>query len=350
MARLVSKIKLSYYPLPIEEARNIKALLVPPSQYSAIDPCAGDGTALLEITKDTVVHLAAIELDADRAAAATQKGITTVHGSAFECRVPSETCSLLYLNPPYDTELGPHSNQRMEMVFLEHCYRWVITEGVLVFVIPVTALGTCAKLLASQFERLSLFRLEHPESVRFHQIVVFGKRKKAHLRGDPNGADAVMRAGYQPNLIPALTQEVTERYTIPASPPATINYTGVPLDAVEDALQRSTAMQNARGILVRKQQKLTGRPVLPLHKGAVGLLACSGMLNGSFGEGETRHIAHWRSVKYVDEFNEEGEEEGETIIRRRERFSHELTLAYENGQIVELKETKEGKHPDEKRP
>ena len=297
----------------------------------------------------TNAQCAAIELDADRAAAGAAKGTKTIHGSAFECRVSAETCSLLYLNPPYDTELGPHSNQRMELVFLEHCYRWVMTEGVLVFVIPVTALGTCAKLLASQFERLSLFRLEHPESVRFHQIVVFGKRKKAHLRGDPNGADTLMRAGYRPNLIPALNEAVAERYAIPPSPPATITYTGLPLDAVEDALQRSTAMQNARGVLVRKQQKLTGRPVLPLHKGAVGLLACSGMLNGSFGEGEMRHIAHWRSVKYVDEFNEEGEEEGETIIRRRERFSHELTLAYENGQIVELKETKEGKHPDEKR-
>ena len=68
-----------------------------------------------------------------------------------------------------------------------------------------------------------------------------------------------------------------------------------------------------------------------------------GMLNGFFGEGETRHIAHRRSVKYVDEFNEEGEAEGETIIRKRERFSHELTLAYESGQIVELEETKETK-------
>ena len=67
------------------------------------------------------------------------------------------------------------------------------------------------------------------------------------------------------------------------------------------------------------------------------------MLNGFFGEGETRHIAHWRAVKYVDEFNEEGEAEGETIIRKRERFSHELTLAYESGQIIELKETKEAK-------
>ena len=121
------------------------------------------------------------------------------------------------------------------------------------------------------------------------------------------------------------------------------------LDAIEDALQRSVAMQNARGILMRKQQKMTGRPVTPLHKGHVGLLACSGMLNGFFGQGEMRHIAHWRSVKYVDEFNEEGEAEGETIIRKRERFSHELTLAYESGQIIELKETKEAKPGDEKR-
>ena len=95
---------------------------------------------------------------------------------------------------------------------------------------------------------------------------------------------------------------------------------------------------------------MSGRPVTPLHKGHVGLLACSGMLNGFFGEGDMRHIAHWRAVKYVDEFNEEGEQEGETIIRKRERFSHELTLAYEDGRVVELRETKEAKGNHEERP
>ena len=62
-----------------------------------------------------------------------------------------------------------------------------------------------------------------------------------------------------------------------------------------------------------------------------------------------RHIADSRFVKYVDEFNEEGKSERETIIRKRERFSHELTLAYERGHITELKETKEAKAGDEKR-
>src|SRR5271157_2650295 len=102
--RNAGRLKLGYYPLPVEEAQNIRALLMSSAPYAAIDPCVGDGTALLEITRDTKVHLAGIELDTDRTAAAGQKGIATVHGSSFECRVLTETCSLLYLNPPYDTE------------------------------------------------------------------------------------------------------------------------------------------------------------------------------------------------------------------------------------------------------
>jgi len=249
MARPIARLRLGYFPLPIEEAQNIRTLLLTTAPYAAIDPCVGDGTALIEITKDTGGHLAGIELDADRAAAAAGKGIAIIHGSAFECRVLAESCSLLYLNPPYDSEFGPHSNKRMELVFLEHCYRWVNSEGVLVFVVPAPAVGTCARLLASQFDRLSVFRLEHPESVRFNQVVVFGRRKKAHLRGEPKGAEELLRIAYKPQLLPVLNQEVSERYAIPPSSPATITYTGLPLDEIEDALQRSVAMQNARGIL-----------------------------------------------------------------------------------------------------
>ena len=225
--RNAGRLKLGYYPLPIDEARNIRSLLVSSAPYAAIDPCVGDGTALIEITKETGAFLAGIELDADRAAAAAAKGIATAHGSAFECRVLAETCSLLYLNPPYDSEFGPHSNKRMELVFLEHCYRWVTSEGVLVFVVPAPAVGTCARLLASQFDRISVFRLEHPESVRFNQVVVFGRRKKAHLRGEPKGAEELLRIAYKPQLLPVLNQEVSERYAIPPSSPATITYTGL---------------------------------------------------------------------------------------------------------------------------
>ena len=83
--RNAGRLKLGYYPLPIDEAQNIRALLVPSGPYAAIDPCLGDGTALIEITEDSGACPAGIELDADRAAAATTKGISTVHGSAFDC-------------------------------------------------------------------------------------------------------------------------------------------------------------------------------------------------------------------------------------------------------------------------
>jgi hypothetical protein len=204
MSRPFARLKLGYYPLPPEEALKIHSLLVTPSPYGAIDPCAGDGTALLKITRDTGAHLTAIEIDSDRSAACTQKGIATVHGSVFECKVQADSCSLLYLNPPYDTELGPHNNRRMELVFLEHCYRWVRTDGVLVFVIPVTALNSCARLLASQFNRISLFRLEHADCIRFHQIVVFGSRKKSHARGEPRGMDILLHSGYRASSRPLI--------------------------------------------------------------------------------------------------------------------------------------------------
>ena len=211
---------------------------------------------------------------------------------------------------------------------------------VLIFVIPVSALNACARLLASQFDRIETFQLEHPECVQFHQIAVLSVRRKAHQRGQPSGMELLLRAGYRPSSIPVLKPNVAARYILPASDPISIHYTGLPLDEIEDTIEHSVAMQNASGVLVRKHQKMSGRPVTPLHKGHVGLLACSGMLNGFFGSGEERHIAHGRAIKHVDESNEEGEEQDETIIRRRERFSHELTVAFENGRILELKEKK----------
>src|SRR5262249_58491756 len=131
---------------------------------------------------------------------------------------------------------------------------------------------------------VGIFGLNNPKCAGLKKMVVLESGKKSHARGAPASAEALVRASYHQELIPPLGEQVAERYAIPPTPPATINYTGLLLDVLEDALQRSTAMQNARGVLVHKQQKLSGRPVLPLHKGGVGLLACSGMLNGVFGE------------------------------------------------------------------
>src|SRR5262244_1052509 len=72
-----------------------------------------------------------------------------------------------------------------------------------------------------------------------------------------------------------------------------------------------------------------GRPLTPLHGGHVGLLCTAGMLNGVFGEGELRHVAHWQSRKYTQTWSEE--DEGKDVRHIREYFSHECAILWANG-------------------
>ena len=125
-------------------------------------------------------------------------------------------------------------------------------------------------------------------------------------------------------------------YVVPPGGPARLVHKGLPLDQVEDLLPTSSAYRQAAGVLLAPPSDIHGRPLTPLHGGHVGLLCTAGLLNGIFGDGESRHIAHWQSVKSVDT-SEEREEDGATVIREKERFSNELTLVFGAGQIVTLK-------------
>jgi hypothetical protein len=73
-----------------------------------------------------------------------------------------------------------------------------------------------------------------------------------------------------------------------------------------------------------------------LQKRQKALLAVSGLLNGIFGSGESRHIAFWQAVKVVDKTTEE-DERGVITIREKERFSNELTLLFATGEVATLK-------------
>jgi hypothetical protein len=111
---------------------------------------------------------------------------------------------------------------------------------------------------------------------------------------------------------------------------------GLPLDEVEDILPQSAAYRQAGRILFAEPTAAAGRPLTPLHAGHVGLLACSGLLNGIFGSENQRHVSCWQAVKVIDKTEEE-DEEGVVTIREKERFSNELTLVFTTGQIATLK-------------
>jgi hypothetical protein len=62
------------------------------------------------------------------------------------------------------------------------------------------------------------------------------------------------------------------------------------------------------------------------------------MLNGVFGAGKDRHIARWRSIKSITEFNVE--EKNFTEIHKGEQFTNEVALVYEDGRTLVLGDKK----------
>ncbi len=341
--RFAAKAKMAFYPLPVLEAERIRAFLrFPENPCVAVDPCVGDGVAFRVVTDAPPVLRYGIELDSYRAEQARERVESMLQGNALETHCPVESCSLLYLNPPYDHELGQGQNQRMEQVFLSHTYRWLKPGGVLVLVIPAERLVECSGILASHFRDARFYRLTEPLCVRYRQIVLLAIRRSRRERERLQDSDITRaRLWYSgfargTNPLPALQSEPDVHYGVLESGPVRLVYRGLPLDEVEDLLPRSPAYRQAGRLLFALEPSPVGRPLTHLHAGHTALLAVGGLLNGSFGSNEDRHIATWNSVKVVDKTTEE-DEQGVITIREKERFSNELTLVFATGRVATLK-------------
>lgn len=180
--RFQGQTKLGFYPLPTPEACRLRKWLAFPSQFSAIDPCVGDGVAFTKLIESSEAIPYGIEIDAHRSAQARSLGIEVLQANTLDVRCLAESVSLFYLNPPYDWEYGQGRNERLELIFLQHTYRWLRSEGVLLFIIPQPRIQPCARLLAEHFRDIRVYRLTAPESARFRQVVILAIRRKRHDR------------------------------------------------------------------------------------------------------------------------------------------------------------------------
>jgi hypothetical protein len=335
--RSVARIKLGWYPLPPSEGSRLRQLLqFPEEKASILDPCAGTGAALVKITEGANVERHAVELDAQRAQAMREAGINTIHGNLFDVQSKSGSFSLLYLNPPYDSEVASFGNQRMELLFLQKTFRWLTIGGVLVMVVPHGQLHDCTDLLANAFTSFQVLRLTDPESERFDQVVLLAVRARVRDTDYERNRDKLVAAIW-PKDMPTLTGRELP-YLVPPTASTSLEYRGLPLDELEDLVISSSAWAKARPYIFPREEASVGRPITPLHGGHVGLLCTAGLLNGVFGSGEERHIARWRTVKHVTTFSEKID--GYTEIHKRERFSNELALVYENGTTLILTDEK----------
>jgi len=341
--RAIAAMLLGYYPLPASEAARVRAALAFPAEpITALDPCAGTGAALKEITSGANVVRLGIELDSLRAEQARSLLNLVIHGDALQTRCPSGSVSLLYLNPPYGGDLADHQRKRMELTFLEHTYHWIKPEGILILVIPQQQLYVCSQVLSFHFRDVQVFRLTADDSVRYHQVVVFAVRRGRGKKANAPASEVLQverelraLAFRDPAQLPPLPDTSDFKYRVPPAGAVNLTYEGLPLDEIEDLLLKSSAYRQVGRILFGCQEAVVGQPLIPLHSGHVGLLAISGLLNGIFGQGKHRHVACWVNLKLVDR-EEEEDRSGRKTIREKERFAHRLALAFADGRTAIL--------------
>jgi hypothetical protein len=183
-------------------------------------------------------------------------------------------------------------------------------------------------------------------SDHFDQVALFAVRKRISEASYEQNRHSLIQAIWK-NPLPTLTGN-EPCYNVPPTQPTELVYRGLPLDQLEDQTIVSSAWKKVQPFLLPRQETVVGRPITPLHAGHVGLLCTAGLLNGIFGEGTDRHIAHWQTVKYVTTFTEHVD--GYTEIRKQERFSNEVALVYEDGRTRVLTDKKREEKDAERSP
>jgi len=171
------KLALGYFPLPDAEASNLAKMLAIPEgkPITALDPCAGTGKTLLDITQaSSSCTRYAVEIDARRARECASNGITTLHSRR---RLRNHVDGVLQPSLRHRCSYFPHRG-RLESVFLDSITEWLAPGGLLVFVVPHYTLNSCITRSSTAYENIRIYRLSAPDSLLYKQVVVFAVRKK----------------------------------------------------------------------------------------------------------------------------------------------------------------------------
>ena len=287
--RLAAQYRGGYYPTPPRVVEMIASLAQARSMgrgehtLRILDPCCGAGDALeqlastIERPDGAVVETYGVELHAGRAREAEERLDHVLGTDLFQTSIANGAFGLLYLNPPYDSDAG--DDRRTEQAFLRQTTRYLAVGGLLVFVVPLGRLRESERYLASHYARLRVWNFPEPEREAFGQVVVTGTRK-ADVQYDQYAAVTVREA-----LEGDLEELRRHRYPV-YNAPATAD--GEVLFATRTVDPVAAAEESRRsGLWVSAQvtdalwpaEDARTRPLMPLRRGHLAMLAAAGFLD-----------------------------------------------------------------------
>jgi hypothetical protein len=182
MARLMSQIKGGYYAAPPEAVAAVLVRLRPPDKGDCLilDPCAGEGKALLQLAEGLKAAPYGIELSEDRAAEVREslpEGQALAPADFLRCAITFRSFSFIWCNPPYDYATGEEG--RVESQFVRRAAHLLVDNGVLALV--------CPEDVARDYETVEFFHerfhevsaMPFPEEVRrYNETVILGYKRR----------------------------------------------------------------------------------------------------------------------------------------------------------------------------
>lgn len=183
-------VKDGYFPTDTETTARILSMLEPSETGTMriIDPCAGEGVALVECKYHLgleSVEAFGVEFDAERAWHAKGLLDRVIHGDFQETIVTPKNVGLVWLNPPYGDLVSDQGatgdrgkgRQRLEKLFYQRAIRLLQPGGILVLIVPHYSLDReFTGWIASHLDRVVAYRAA--EST-YKQAVVVGVRRRS---------------------------------------------------------------------------------------------------------------------------------------------------------------------------
>lgn len=285
--RLVAQAKMGYYPTPPSVVSLITDILIRngKGKIRLLDPCAGEGTALKQIGEMLSAETYGIELDTERGRIAKENLTQCLITDYMATRISNQAFSVLYLNPPYDWAIRNDevsASERYERTFLRNTGRYLISNGVLIYLIPQSRLDkNIAKILAYRFKDVKVFRFPEDEYKTFKQIVLFGVLKK-RTDNDDDLAQYLTDVGHCKAIIPFLDKAQC-KYAVSPSP-AIRNFLFQTTRIDPKELEIEVRQHGLRHKINRLVKPLTLseriKPIMPLRQGHLAQLLAGGMMNG----------------------------------------------------------------------
>ena len=286
--RLAAQAKMGYYPTP-DEVTPIIARYINRQRNGlirALDPCAGEGTAVKLVGDHLQAETYGIEIDLERGKIAKEILTKCLVTDYQNTRISHGSFSLLWLNPPYDWATRDNEiekSERYERTFLRDCIPYLSPGGILVYLIPQRRLdGHIARMLSYRFEQISVFRFPEEEYRAFKQLVIFGVLKKKPDKDD-RLSEYLKKCGQLKALVPYLPQRPPRVYEVPTSPAkATFLFRSKDIEPEElaEEIQKHGLFSQFKEMTTPLSMAEKIRPIMPLRHGHLAQILACGLMNG----------------------------------------------------------------------